>query len=231
MPAARKLDARLSLDPRNADFPIRPLLGRVRRGQRMHLAPPWVLDQGREGACVGHGWTSELGASPVRVKLPNAQQYAFDLYHAAQRIDEWRGEDYDGTSVLAGAKVLRGAGYIQGFRWAKTIDDVIDTLVAEGPVVVGVPWLTSMYDTRPSGLVEVSGRIEGLHCLVLTGYSPSYRLFGEGGRGKELIRWRNSWGKGYGRLGDGFVLVEDFERLLTGGEACVPVGRSLTTAG
>jgi hypothetical protein len=63
------------------------------------------LDQGKEGACVGFAWSHELAAYPVRVEVDD--EFARSkIYAEAQKIDEWPGEAYHGTSVLAGAKVV-----------------------------------------------------------------------------------------------------------------------------
>lgn len=241
----RKLDWRNPRpDLRNTQFPIRSLLQvAADRSRAKAWAGPYVrLDQGREGACVGFGWTTELMSTPVRVRPPGysvsssgteaANQFASGIYHAAQAIDEWPGEDYDGTSVLAGAKIVRSRGFIEGYRWAFSIDDVVDSVILNGPVVIGVPWFESMYYTDDRGLVEVSGDLVGGHCLTLTGYYPTY----PGTNGKPVLRWRNSWGTSYGVDGDGFIRLSDLDALLTGtpetgeGEACVPVGRLLPAA-
>ena len=62
-----------------------------------------TLQPGHEGACVGFG-ISRL-ASHLNRKLYDG----FWLYHEAQKIDEWPGEDYDGTSVRAGLDILASA--------------------------------------------------------------------------------------------------------------------------
>jgi hypothetical protein len=50
------------------------------------------------------------------MSLLNRKRYdAGWLYHEAQRIDEWPGEDYDGTSVRAGMDVLRTEGHRRKF--------------------------------------------------------------------------------------------------------------------
>lgn len=213
-----------SFDERSRRFGVRPKIGTVDRKAKRWMAARQRVDQGAEGACVGFGWVNELLASPNRVHMYNAQQTARDIYHEAQRIDEWPGEDYEGTSVLAGAKVVAGRGLMSEYRWAFGIDDVIDTLVTLGPVVLGINWYESMYETRPSGRVEVSGWNVGGHCITATGYDPSVRLPGESRF--EAVRWRNSWGAGYGDTGDGWISVEDLERLLNeNGEGCVPIVR------
>jgi hypothetical protein len=187
-----------------------------------------VLDQGSEGACVGFGWTAELLAKPFSpLSQPSAevgQNKALEIYRAAKGIDEWEGEDYSGTSVLAGAKVVKASGYIGGYRWCFGIEDVRDAVLNLGPVVIGIPWYEDMYTTRPSGLVKVGGPVVGGHCITLTGYHPAMIL---DGKVRPVFRWRNSWGLGYGIKGSGFIEYGDLAALLkgTGGEACVPLDR------
>jgi hypothetical protein len=62
-------------------------------------------NQGNEGACVGFAISRETS-------LLNRKRYdAPWLYHEAQKIDEWAGENYDGTSVRAGYDILRTVGH------------------------------------------------------------------------------------------------------------------------
>lgn len=155
-------------------------------------------------------------------------EFALNLYRSAQKVDEWEGESYEGTSVLAGAKVAKLGGYISEYRWAFSVDEVLDALAFVGPVVLGVPWFEGMYSTGPGGLVSVSGGQVGGHAILATGFGVRRfgGLFGRGGRRELVVRWRNSWGVSYGVGGDGFVRVEDLAGLLKGvGEACVPVVR------
>jgi hypothetical protein len=188
-----------------------------------------VLDQGREGSCVGHGWTAELLASPRphKVDATTGHNYAVDIYRRAQLIDEWEGENYEGTSVLAGAKVVRERGYLDQYRWAFNIQDVRDAVITQGPVVIGIPWYEGMYETRESGLVDVSGDIVGGHCLTIVGYHPAMRITGEGWNERhKVFRWRNSWGPDYGLNGDGLIKYDDLAELLKdNGEACIAIGR------
>lgn len=231
----RVLDWRPFHDERSLDYPVRDLFGDARPSwcRRMWRAHRQRLDQGAEGACVGFGWTAELQAEPTgcggstgRIGRYPAQQFAGVLYHQAQQVDDWPGESYEGTSVLAAAKALHDDGYIGGYRWAFTIDDVIDAVISIGPVVVGIPWFESMDTPRPSALIEVSGRILGGHCVTIIGFDPELRLPGEGRDSFEALRFRNSWGSDYGDMGEAYVRAEDLERLLWGrygSEACIPV--------
>jgi hypothetical protein len=133
----------------------------------------------------------------------------------------------DGASVLGGAKAVQALGLIGEYRWAFSMYEVMAAIVNEGPVVIGIPWLEGMYQTRPSGLVEVTGRQVGGHCITLIGYHPNMRITGEDASKRyEVFRWVNSWGTSYGKNGTGLIKVEDLARLLPNvGEACVPMQR------
>lgn len=218
-------------DERSRNFGVAPLTaGRPRPKSVYWGSPREILDQGREGACVGFAWTNKITSMPISAKLPlPGNTFALNLYHSAQKIDEWEGEAYSGTSVLAGAKVAKMGGYITEYRWAFSIDDVLNALATVGPVVFGIPWLESMYETLPGGLVEVSGSKVGGHAITATGYGtkdfPSTDPNSKSSKRREdVIRWRNSWGPTYGVKGDGYIRIADLETLLKDqGEACVPI--------
>lgn len=207
-----KLDLCFQKDERSRDYPV---------SRFATVAPPvttlWepgpVTDQGQEGACVGHGWTGELTADPVPLRIEgDLNAFATKLYHYCQFIDEWPGEAYSGTSVLAGAKALQSKGLIQGYAWAFSKAE-LDAALQIGPVVIGVPWFEGMYDA-PGGRVVVSGQQVGAHCLLLTGIDVEAR---------EYV-WRNSWGPTYGDNGTARIGWDEFEQLRTnGGECCLPI--------
>jgi len=88
-------------------------------------------DQGEEGACVG------FGISRTQTLMNRVMYDAFWLYDEARKVDEWPGEDYDGTSVNAGLKVAKAEGLkrqqsgviapqdgISAYRWATSVDEV-----------------------------------------------------------------------------------------------------------
>lgn len=227
--APRVLDRRVYFDDRSRAYPVRAVIPeRVARTQKIWDVPADILDQGQEGACVGFGWADELAAAPVVAKqLPGAptinNPYAMDLYHRAQAEDRAMGNNWsEGASVLAGAKAVGKLGLISEYRWAFGIDDVIDTIITHGPVVLGIPWTDGMYYTDPRGLVTTSGSIVGGHCLVAYGFVPNDPVFGA-----DMIWWLNSWGRSYGVQGTGYIRATDLAGLLSQqGEACVPTDRA-----
>lgn len=198
-------------------------------------APGTTLDQGREGACVGFGWTQEFLSSPrpfTGVHPDRANIYAAGYYHECLANDEYPGEADEGTSVLAGAQTAVRRGLIEEYRWCMSMDEIRNTLMAAakdggGPVVIGIPWHYNMYWTDKEGLVDVEGDLVGGHCLLLDEYHPA-RLFRKQDKRMAVYGWHNSWGNDYGTRGRGYIREEDLRDLLkTWGEACVPIGRKL----
>lgn len=220
----RVLDRVAQFDDRSRDYPARQLVGdKPLRSKSWPCRP--TLDQGREGACVGFAWTHELAAQPTVIRGAD-QAFAHAVYREAQKIDEWPGENYSGTSVLAGAKILARDGYIGEYRWAFGVDDVLATLANHGPVVLGIPWLEGMFEPRPSGLLAVEGGVAGGHAILARGVILSGCVRGEKQIAEPIVRLRNSWGSGWGAGADCFIRASDLDRLLhDGGDACVPVHR------
>lgn len=224
----RKLDWAANYDERSRNFPIRGVVRKaVKRKNRLWKVGP-ILDQGSEGACVGFGWTAEALASPVRVDLnriktrapkePN--KFAQYVYAFAKTIDEYEGVDYDGTSVLAGAKSMQTFRLLKEYRWAFSMDEVIDGIIAKGPVVLGIPWYEGMYEA-PDGVLKVSGENVGGHCILAVGYTVSSQKMG----GKPSITLQNSWGTEWGINGLAEIEVSELAKLVAEGEACLPISR------
>lgn len=223
----RRLDAVPQFDPRSRRFPVTDVLTDKQRGLRSYgWDCPVFLNQGNEGACVGYSWAHELAAAPAEVKGVT-KKLAVGIYKDARKVDEWPGERYSGTSVLAGAKVLKFRGYVKEYRWGFGVIDALRAIAYHGPVVVGIPWYESMRHPRPSGLLEVTkDSSEDRHAILVTGVALRGRLKGEPGP-LSVVHLHNSWGKSWGARGECWILVDDFEALLRNdGECCVPVGRS-----
>lgn len=124
-------------------------------------------DQGREGACVGFGW-SRCMTILNKGELYTAR-WLWDRAKERDRWDETNPGDNNGTSVRSGGDVLRDLGHvawqddhgdddhtergayaadtadgIQRFRWATSVDDVHHVLGNERADELGaVPFLNS----------------------------------------------------------------------------------------
>lgn len=225
----RKLDWRPRFDERSRNFPISAVVRKtVRRKNKLWKVGP-ILDQGTEGACVGFGWTAEALATPVAVNLSKVkarvprqpQPFAQYVYKFAKTIDEWEGENYDGTSVLAGAKSMQTFSLLKEYRWAFSMDEMVDGLISKGPVVLGIPWYEGMYEA-PNGVLKVSGDNVGGHCILAVGYRVASPKAG----GKDTVILQNSWGTSWGINGLAEIEVSELAKLLAEGEACLPIKRS-----
>lgn len=171
----------------------------------------WKGDQGQTSQCVGYAWHALLRALPMLQRQPEADV----IYRAAQTLDEWPGEDYDGTSVRGGAKYLLQEGRIKFYRWALNVADIVGWLAFRGPVVLGTEWTYTMFYPDKTGLVKVGSLTNsvGGHAFVAIGFDDIERR----------IICQNSWGKTWGVKGRFSISYDDMAVLLTaGGEACAP---------
>ncbi len=206
-------------------------LGRVvskdRRDQRFLLSAPtvpatrthrywydngWWGDQGATSSCVGHAWAHFVEDSPRTHPAPGFHIDPYTIYREAQKVDEWTGEGYDGTSVRAGAKYLQAQGVIGEYLWAFDVDTVIRNILEVGPLVVGTNWYEGMFYPKRDFIIHPTGRVAGGHAYVLNGYNKATKLF----------RCKNSWGRGWGSKGHAYMHRSTFARLLAeDGEACI----------
>ncbi len=207
------LDRLVEFDEASRAYPIREAVGDKPLRSYTWRCEAWN-DQGREGACVGFAWSHELAARPV--VLPASEAEALALYRRAQVLDQWPGENYEGTSVIAGAKAVQERGGLLEYRWAFGLDDLALAVGYKGPAVLGVNWYEGMFDTDADGYVRVSGRVAGGHAILCRAVSVPGQYF----------VLRNSWGRSWGVDGDCKVSFADMGRLLAeDGEACIPVRR------
>lgn len=182
------------------------------------------LDQGKEGACVGFGHVHRIAAQPGHYETPFRNSDAYLLYKQAQELDDWPGQDYSGTSVLAGAKAATARNLYREYRWCFSIDEIVATLVSVGPVVVGTNWLDGMFEPRPDGLLDVSGSVAGGHCYLIRGLVTRPRYIGIPEVEEPVFRITNSWGSNWGKNGDCYIKVSDYEtKLMADADQCVPL--------
>lgn len=172
---------------------------------------PTFLDQGDTPTCVGHSWTHFWNDGPVKHK--NTLD-PFTVYSEAQKVDEWEGESYDGTSVRAGAKVLQATGKISAYQWAFDVVTMANTILTTSPVILGINWYYDMFFPDKKGVIKVGGYNAGGHAIVCNGVNVKTKMF----------RLKNSWSKSWGLGGRCYISFNDMDRLLSEeGECCLPV--------
>lgn len=173
-----------------------------------------VLDQGDTSQCVAYSWTHFLLAAPTTHKvgaLGNLTAFAQQLYDRAQAVDEWPGNDYEGTSARAGAKVLQADGRISEYRWAETSLTARDYVITRGPVLIGVPFYERMFVPDADGFLRPEGEVAGGHEMLILGNSVK----------RNAARILNSWGKAWGEKGRAWMSWDVLQRLLNeGGDCC-----------
>lgn len=218
-----RLDRCVFFDERSWNYRAISLLkvAQIRKPRTRRWKVSQTLDQGREGACVGFGISHELIANPAAVQgITN--EFARQLYFAAQKLDPWEGGSYpgahpvyEGTAVLAGLKAAQAMQYFDEYRWCFGLDDLILTVGYVGPVIIGVNWYEGMMDYDQNNFIHVTGGIAGGHCTLVSGVDTK----------GEFAEIHNSWGDSRKMK----ISFADLNRLLKEeGEAAVPIRRHFT---
>ena len=201
-------------DERDSEYPMSAVVPAFSdRTYRYWNDQQWWGDQGRNPWCVAYAWLHWAEDGPVtHRKVPPPLAAPKYVYDRSQQIDQWPGENYNGTSVRAGAKSLQELGIILGYRWAQDVDVVARAILETGPVVIGSRWYSGMSSPDINYVMNLTGSVLGGHAYVLNGVNKS----------KELFRMKNSWGRGWGDNGRAWISFESVNILLkNGGEACL----------
>ncbi len=240
----RTFDHRPRFDPRSLNYRAAPRQRTMPTAGRVWRHGP-TLDQKAEGACVGFGSAGAVAAEPLgRSGVTNT--YARNWYKAAQRLDDWPGEAYEGTSVLAGCLEGRRRKMWTGFRWAKNPAELAAGITRDslGPAIIGVQWSPQLYEVPATGLLDSGVQLDPNlgHCVLLFGYAPAWSdctpqlradLDAIGlARAAETAKQPafpllNSWGEAWGDGGVALAPVELVQRWVDArGEFGLPEGRT-----
>jgi hypothetical protein len=182
--------------------------------QRYWDANGWWGDQGNKPQCVGYSWAHWLEDGPIQQSGIPPIIKPFDIYKNAQKLDEWYGENYDGTSVRGAVKYLKNIGKVKSYYWAFDVQTLSETILKLGPVVVGTNWYNGMFYPNKNGLIKISGQMVGGHAYLINGVDTKTKQF----------RIKNSWGKSWGKGGHAFISFNDMSRLIKeNGEICLAI--------
>jgi hypothetical protein len=210
------------MDPRSRDYAYTSRV--IRPRSVSHGAYARITDQDGVGACVGFTCLDIINTSKFlhsRYQVNRSSTYlgndrGFDFYGLATGLDKWPQtwppED-TGSSILAGAKVLKQLGFIERYEWALTFESFLVALQHQ-PVMVGTLWTNGMSDPDATGLVRPTGGLAGGHAYMVRGVNFVSRK----------LRCRNHWTSQWGRDGEFYIGFDDMEWLLSQqGDCVVPI--------
>jgi len=203
-----------------------------------------ILNQGNIGSCTGNAAVGALGtdsngrtaSSTVSVTAEAASRsrgrltagthvldetLAVAVYSLGTVLDRVPGNyppEDTGSSGLGVMKALTTLGLASGYRHAFHIRAVASALQT-GPVIVGMPWLQSMFEPAADGRIPVlpNSAIAGGHEVEIAAYDVTANEF-----------WiTNSWGTSWGHGGRGYLTGADLAWLLARhGDVTIPTWTS-----
>lgn len=207
-----------------------------------------ILDQGDLGSCTANAGTGLLvtdcstrqGLTSITISVEAArasrgafapgvyapdETFAVALYSLATRLDTIRGQyrpTDTGSSGLGIAKALRALGLATSYTHAFSMSALTSALQS-GPVMIGIPWLTSMEDPDGDGrlVVDPASEIAGGHEVEIAQYDA---ITGD--------YWiTNSWGPGWGIDGRAYLTTPDLRWLLKQqGDVTIPAWTTAAAA-
>jgi len=202
-----------------------------------------IKDQGQLGSCVGFAVSAmkecqekkEHDEEMAKGKRGRPKIYDYSeawIYWNSKKIDPWPNEE--GTSIRYALKVLQKIGVPTEKGWPyKDVGDIgeptkwadlvarwalidsywrVDTLTGlrlaliNGPVPIGIPCFYEIFFVGSDGLVKYPANpdeIYGGHAVCAVAYNNR----------TQLVKFKNSWGKGWGADGYGYLpykYISDF---------------------
>jgi hypothetical protein len=180
--------------------------------------PTMRIDQGAEGTCVGHGCTNVLMAAPSEhrtfpsfASTAEAHTFARKLYLDATGDTTYQ----EGAYTRDALNVLKARGQAASYYRLGSVDEIVQTLLAVGPITFGCTWFNSMFS--PKSLyansylrVDPYSGMAGGHLFSLTGVQLAPT------EGPPFVRMENSWGPRWGHNGTARISIDDMHVLYDG---------------
>lgn len=204
MPSPRGFGRAFVFDPQDTRFMVRDVLSKERpeSTRKFWWANGAWLNQEHKPLGVEFAWRHYLADNGLDFSWPEGE-----LHRRACELES----DSDATTIRAAAKVLREAGIISQYRWAYDVEDVVQTLLTKGPLVVGTEWFAAMNYPNAAGMIQADGPRVGSQAYVLNGVDTN----------RELVRAKLAWGRSWGKNGYALISFYNLDRLMwENGDAC-----------
>jgi hypothetical protein len=210
-----------SPDPRDRMYALPKKPAAAKGVIRRTWASPGILDQGNTSQCVVYSGDKYLTSRPITNKGFKTNADRARVYKEVQALDEWPGEDYEGTSVRAFYKWLKSRGFISEYRWAFDCETVVNHVLGVGPVQMGTIWDESLSTPDRWGYIYPNrdDADDSGHAWIIVGADREVRN-PDGTHGR--VTMVNSWGYEWGRKGRAFITFGNLDKLIKlDGEAAV----------
>lgn len=183
-------------DRDSRDYGARELIGPTAKYRRIWKTRFEPLQQSEGDLSVGFAGASLLSTAPIRHIVSNESARILNAHSGS-------------GSVLELMKACKKLGFFDRYVWNFGLDDTIDWIVRQGPVILGVNWYESMLRPEDNGFLDVMGEVVGRHAIMANGYWPNHSKFGD------VLVVTNSWGTDWGYRGVGFIPLSGVDRLLS----------------
>lgn len=201
----QRLGRHVEHDIRSADYAIEADLAQPLK-TTIHERKLAILDQGNLGSCTGNAGTGLLGTEPfysaIGHTLDLGEKFAVSLYSDASAADDFPGQyppDDTGSSGLAIGRVLKRRKTIKSYQHAFGLLHGLQAF-QKRPCIIGIPWLASMDDPGPNGVVKVNPQsgVRGGHEVEVIGIEV---LNGDPNSPEGVVVCANSWSPSWGASG------------------------------
>lgn len=95
---------------------------------------------------------------------------------------------------------------VSSYYATRTTKEIKEAIMKTGSILASFLVSNSWYDVKGSGIIDVSGSIEGAHAVLIVGWTVKDN--------EEYWIILNSWGKGWGDRGFGYVKVAERKIIL-----------------
>lgn len=201
--------------------------------QGIHTSTDYGLEQDVDAlaSCTGNAATAALSilltpgqAAAADLDTSSAaavQRFAIGLYADATARDRWHEATWPtqdvGSSGLGVAKAMRDRGLIDQYGHATTAEELC-ALLQTGPVLLGMPWYAAFSEPDSLGFVDAdpdwpSSPLEGGHEICVTALEAVALADGALIPEHTVLRFRQSWGSGWGDHGEGRMYLSTYVAL------------------